>query len=100
MHTYDYSLKGTDDYLVVTYSYSPSEPTTWEEPGCPSDVEIESITCNGVDITEIISVPVFTEILEATLISHEESAYENKISAQIDRWEADREDRFLEDSGY
>lgn len=40
------------DGLVIEFDYTPEEKATYDDPGCPPEVEILSVTANGRDITE------------------------------------------------
>tara|TARA_R100000654_G_scaffold71224_1_gene101981 strand:- start:6610 stop:6810 length:201 start_codon:yes stop_codon:yes gene_type:complete len=60
-----------DVALFVKYCYEESEPQTWDYPGSPHSAEIESVTVNGVDIYDLLSVEQLHDIELLILESYE-----------------------------
>jgi hypothetical protein len=63
-----------DDILLeVTGYYIPEEPTEWYDdnmsghPGYAADFEIESVKVEGIDILQIISSEVYSEIIKKSI---------------------------------
>lgn len=51
-----------DINMHVEYSYEEAEPETYDYPGSPDSAVLESVSINGVDILEMLSVEQYYDI--------------------------------------
>jgi hypothetical protein len=60
-------------YLIVSGTYHPEEPTEWYDdnmsghPGYAAEFEIQSVKVEGIDILQIISSEVYSEIIKKSI---------------------------------
>ena len=80
--TYKYEDKSKSE-LVIEFDYQPEERRTYDDPGCPAEIEITAVYANGIDILEWIS----DDSLEFFSDKCEESVAQAKEDAEYDRGE-------------
>jgi len=75
----NYSLVMYDVLLNIEYEYTEGEPMVYNYgdgsgyPGSPASIELYTVSVNGADITDIISVSILDEIREKLLDYHEDN---------------------------
>ena len=75
----NYSLVMYDVLLNIEYEYTEGEPMVDNYgdgsgyPGSPASIELYTVSVNGADITDIISVSILDEIREKLLDYHEDN---------------------------
>lgn len=75
----------------VEYTFSPGEPMTFDDPGCPPEIEFGSIVINGEPAGEDLEEILF----EACGDVWEEKILENIAQAKID-YEEEQAEFFLD----
>ena len=55
MKIWDWEVDTTTDALVVEYTYTPSEPRTYDYPGSGAYVQIQTITYKGVNVLDLLN---------------------------------------------
>jgi hypothetical protein len=84
-----------DIELDVEYDYSPAEPQTYDEPGCPAEVVINGVYHEKIDIIEILNQATLDRISEIILEKIDEEC-KNAEYDRADQYWQDRKDRELE----
>ena len=75
------------DNTEIDYTYSPGEPQTWDDPGCPPEIEFGDMRINGE--------PAGID-LEEVLFEHCGDDWEEKLLAEIDQAKARKEEERAE----
>jgi len=75
--------------LVVHFDFEPGERQTWDDPGYPESVTVNSVFANGMDITALIDFSTM-EGIEAHCLKEVENAAEQ---AKYDRAEERHQSR-------
>jgi len=88
------TIPGTDIEAEIEYEYQQAEKETRYDPGYDSYVEISSVMIDNQDIQELISDEAIEEMETELCIKYEESAYETRCEAKIDRYEERRQDLY------
>lgn len=58
MKTTQYNLKSNINGLAITYDLAPEEPSTYDDPGCPAEAFISSVTAGGIELVDMLSMRV------------------------------------------
>ena len=79
--------------LVVHYDYEPSEPQTWDEPGCDACVTVTGVYANGMDVFHLLDGTATMESIEATCFTAvTEAVAADKYDAAEYRYQQRRDD--------
>jgi len=83
--------------LTFHFNFSPAEPTTFNDPGCPAEVELTRVEVHGVDAGPELEDVLFEHLgdrVEGEIINGRDGALcEAGSEAAIESWEVRRLER-------
>lgn len=62
------TIKIEETELTVNYEIKPGEPMTFDDPGCPQEIEINRVMIGEIDFTILADVYGITEKIEEILM--------------------------------